>query len=171
MYIPGTCARIANFFVTDPGMSVKLNITCWDSTLFLLKVASLNKYLPNKSSRGANEATGILFDASSINNAINKKNTNPLADSLVGIFRRSSAGSRSFKLSHVATGINAAGNCVGSNNACIGGSPNFNKFNVKTCLEWKQNESPVYNDRHNPNAPTWAKERIVVFRPISQLLR
>ena len=114
MYTTGTCARIANFLVDDPQMAPKLNITCWDSVLFILKVASINKYLPNKTSLGAHEATSVLFDAATINNAINTKRTNVIADSVLGIFKRLPVGNHSFELSHIAIAVDAAGICVGS---------------------------------------------------------
>jgi hypothetical protein len=171
MYTAGTCARIANFLANDPQMAQQLTITCWDSVLFILKVASINKFLPNRSSLAANEATGVLFDAATINNAINRKRTDVIPDSVVGIFKRSPVGNHSFELSHVAIAVEAAGYCVGSNNGCIGESPSFSRFNIMNSFQWVANQYPIYNDPLNPNAPPWAKERMVVFRPISQILR
>lgn len=171
MYKQGTCADLALKILNDPMRANSFNaFVCYNTVFKLLKECDPS-FHPHKAQLAHQEASAILIGPSAINRAINTKNTQPIADSVVGIFKRSPAGNRAFDINHVAICTDGAGICVSTNNGPVGGAGNFSRFNIKTAFIWRPNEFPIYNDPMNPKAPQWAKERLVVFRPVSELLR
>ena len=51
----------------------------------------------------------------------------------------------------------------------VGGGADYSQFNILKALDWSAGDWPTYNG--DPSAPLWARERMVVFRPINQILR
>ena len=171
MYVNGTCANIATQILTSPQRAAQFNKSvCYNTVFRILKEADPN-FCPNKAQLGHNDVSATLFGPAIINQAINAKNTRPVADSVVGIFKRSSVGTHAFDVNHVAICIDAGGACISTNNGPVGGGGNYSQFNVVNAFVWTPNQWPVYNDPLNPTAPAWARERMVVFRQINQILR
>ncbi len=171
MYVQGTCAALAARILTEPMRAGAFNaLVCYNTVFRLLKECDPT-FHPHRADLVQHEVNGILFGPVAINRAINVKNTQPVADSVVGIFKRSPVGAHAFDINHVAICTNAAGICISTNNGPVGGAGNYSQFNIKTAFTWRPNEFPIFNDPMNPAAPAWARERLVVFRPVSELLR
>jgi hypothetical protein len=171
MYTTGACSDLAQQILRDPQRAGTFNaLVCYNTVFRLLKDCDPS-FHPNKPDMNHAEVSAVLFGPSAINHAINVKNTRPVADSVVGIFKRSPVGSHAFDINHVAICLDAAGNCISTNNGPVGGAGNYSRFNILSALTWRPNEFPVYDDPMNPKAPQWARERMVVFRPVGELLR
>ena len=169
MYAQGACSKIASAILTNPTKrQLYAKNICYNTVFHILKEADPG-FGGAKTELAHPEVKSVLFDPRSFNQTINIKDTKPVADSVVGIFKRQVVGAKAFEINHAAICINLAGDCLSTNNGVVGGGADYSQFNILKALDWSAGDWPTYNG--DPSAPLWARERMVVFRPISQILR
>ena len=166
MYVEGTAAKLAQQLANDAVRRQEMTgKICYNAVLQCLQEASGGKFFARNGFASPQEALTVLFASSP------KPIQDPRirADSVVGVLRKTFANSP-FELSHVMISIDAAGGCIGSNNGAIGGPGNWSKVDIAKLLTWRPRLNPLYVDRLQPNAPEWAKERVVIAKPVRELL-
>ncbi len=171
LYKDGTCSQLAAKILCDDKRCAEFNrLTCWDTVFRLLQQCD-RKFYPRKTGLDATEVSAVLFGAFAINHGISVKNPAPVADAVVGIYRRKEGGG-GFDVSHVALCIDRGGTCISTNNGCVGGRPDYSQFNIKVQLESRPDKFPLYKDRFEKNVPPEKySERLVIYRPVSDVLR
>lgn len=166
MYTDGTAAKLAQELTNDPVARQKMTgKICYDAVLHCLQSVSAGKFFARDGFSSPQEALTVLFASSP------KPVQEPRirADCVVGVLRKTFAASP-FALSHVMISIDGVGGCIGSNNGAIGGAPNWSKVDIAQLLTWRPQRNPLYVDRLQPAAPEWAKERVVIAKPVRELL-
>ena len=87
-------------------------------------------------------------------------------NSVVGVFRRNAEGGP-LLLSHVMLSL-GGGLAIGSNNGCIGGTGDWSVQDLAALLSWPPGGgNPTLGPTLEPNAPGWARERVIHYRPVS----
>lgn len=166
MYVEGTAAKLAQELANDPVARQKMTgKICYDAVLHCLRTVSGGKFFTKDGFASQQEALTVLFASSP------KPVQEPRirADSVVGVLRKTFA-NKPFELSHVMISIDGVGGCIGSNNGAIGGPGNWSKVDISKLLTWRPQQNPIYEDRLQPAAPAWAKERVVIAKPVRELL-
>ncbi|HEC17193.1 MAG TPA: hypothetical protein ENI99_11580 [Sedimenticola sp.] len=166
MYVEGSVQALARFFMSNAYFQQKMTgKICYNAVLYCLRVASMNGFYNRDDFASPDEATRVLFTQAP--NPV--QHSRIRADCVVGIFRKQLQ-NQPFSLSHVMISIDGIGNCIGSNNGAIGGPGNWNTVNIAQKLTWRPQRNPVFDDPAQRGAPEWAKERVVLVKPIRELL-
>jgi len=166
MYIEGSATQLGKFFMNNAYFNQKMTgKICYNAVLYCLRVSSMNMFHNRDIFTSPEEAMRVLFTGAP--NPI--QHSRIRADCVVGIFRKQLQ-NQPISLSHVMISIDGIGNCIGSNNGAIGGPGNWNIVNISQRLNWQPQRNPIFNVPGQPGAPGWAKERVVLVKPIRELL-
>jgi|WetSurMetagenome_2_1015567.scaffolds.fasta_scaffold00238_10 hypothetical protein len=182
MYKEGTVLEIAEAILMNRDERNKLmSYICWDAVLYCLRKASAGRFyykdrfscpappMYNMAGKGyeakdLDEPLKFLFPG-----ALPAMQPGIKADCVVGLCKRDPSNNQ-FKLSHVMISTKAPGICIGQNNSCIGGNPDWSKVDIGKLLTWHiDGSNPSYNAQYPPPNPSYT-EVVVLVKPVKELL-